>query len=64
MKIIGRSNFDNPRVNDILVCENIGLTYGNLFVSHLNMHFNTHGRTSTYYYAIVEDNYELYEFKP
>lgn len=62
MKIIGKSNFDNEMVNDILICENIRKPFGEPIIKFLNESFcNDH---SVYYYKLVEDYYKLYIFKP
>jgi len=62
MKIIKVSNFDHETVDDILICENLGLIYGHKIVNHLND--TESGETSRYYFRLVDDDYELYRFQP
>lgn len=59
MKVIGLYEYNNEKINDILVCENINGYYGELFRDLLNKMNN-----STYCYDLVEDNYKLYKFEP
>lgn len=61
MKIIGKSNFDNESVNNVLICDNVGAFFGNKIVDFLN---SSDAQDSTYYYELVFDDYELYSFKP
>lgn len=63
MKIIGKSNFDNVSVNDILVCNNINEFLGCKIVDFLNL-CETSGQNSTYIYELVSDDYKLYSFEP
>ncbi len=62
MKIIGKDNFDREFGSDILVCENVNEYYGKIIVDFLQQSF--HGHYADYYYELVPDDYELYEFKP
>lgn len=60
MKIIGKSNFDNESVNDILVCDNVNEFYGEEIVVFLN---SAGDQNSTYYYLLAPDDYRLYSFE-
>jgi hypothetical protein len=61
MKVIGKSNFDNESVSDVLVCENIKQSYADILVKTLNAR---DGEASTYYYCVVPDNHKLYKWEP
>ena len=57
MKVIGITRFSDDTINDILICKGISERYGEKVVSLLN----THDRTD-YFYWLVENDYELYEW--
>lgn len=62
MKIIGKSNFDNERVDDILIAENIrNEFYASVLVAALN---DIHGEDAPYFFKVVLDSYELYSWEP
>lgn len=61
MKIIGKSNFDDASVNDILVCDNVNEFFGNKIIDFLNA---SNVQDSIYYYKLVSDDYKLYCFEP
>lgn len=61
MKIIAVSNFDNERISDFLVAENVSEWYAEK-ISFLLNEFT--GLSSTMFYKGVKDNYKLYEFQP
>lgn len=61
-KIIGKSNFDDERVDDILIAENVPEKMGMAMVSFLNDNYSTN--QSTYYYFLVDQDKELYHFEP
>lgn len=61
MKIIGTSNFDNESVSDFLVCENVNEHWGQRIVKLIN---EREGENSSYFYKLVPDDHELYEFEP
>lgn len=63
MKIIAKSNYDNPMVADELICENItNHEYGKAIVEFLNEKFG--GERALYFFEIKLDSYKLYEFEP
>ncbi len=59
MKIIGKSNFDNESVSDVLICENILEGYAKKIVEKLNN--DELAFSDTYFYELVEDDYKLYD---
>ena len=61
MKIIGKSNFDLDNVSDILICENVNKTWGRFIIKAIR---EITGEYDTYYPELVDDDYELYEWKP
>lgn len=62
-KIIGTSNFDNERVDDILVCENISseLT-GKIILEAVKRQYESN--SSRYYYKLVPQEHTLYTWEP
>ena len=62
MKIIGKSNFDNEMVNDIIIAENVNEYYGNIIVEFMNEFYVKD--SSDYYFHLEPDDYKLYEFEP
>ena len=60
MKIIGISNFNLETVDDILVEENVEKADGELKIQYLN----GLSEDQTYFFKLVDDNYELYQFEP
>jgi len=61
MKVIGKSNFDNETVDDILI--DVNLTKENAEQIANNMNEDC-AENSKYYYKAVEDDYVLYRFEP
>lgn len=59
MKIIGMDNLNRDNVNDILICENIQVSYINSIIKILNDKIDNH---HGYYYKAVKDDYKLYKF--
>ena len=62
MKIIGKSNFDDDMVNDILIAENVPDEYASFLTDKMNEQYST-GR-SKYFYEAKPDYYELYVWEP
>lgn len=62
MKIIGKSNFDNEMVNDVLIVESVNHFYGKMITDLLNEY--KCDERSLLFFELKEDNYKLYEFKP
>jgi len=62
MKIISKSNFDDELVSDKLIATGMRLFWANKIRELLNHHCT--GPNSRNIYAVVADDYELYEFKP
>lgn len=62
MKIVGRSNFDNEMVNDVLVAENVSKDYADGILDYMNNTFCD--ERSTYCFFLEDDDYELYRFEP
>jgi hypothetical protein len=62
MKIVGKSNFDNEMVDDILIAENVNPDYADGMVDYMNETFCT--EHSTYCFFLKEDEYKLYKFEP
>lgn len=60
MKIIGKSNFDNQSVGDILICNNVDEFFGQKIVDFLNL---SDGQDAEYYYRLVSDDYKFYSFE-
>lgn len=62
-KIIGTSNFDNERVDDALICENISdKKLGDIILQAVKD--ARESNSSTYYYKLVDQEKELYVFEP
>lgn len=62
MKIICKNNFGNEAISDILLAENVLKHYAKSMADYLNK--RNGGPNSPYYFEEVNDDYELYEFKP
>ena len=62
MKIVGKSNFDNEMVDDILIVENINPAYADGILDLINETFCD--ERSTYCFFLKEDDYILYKFEP
>ena len=62
MKIISKSNFDDERVDDKLIAENVDAYYVGFMVDSLNASFTT-GRSPRIFH-VVPDEYVLYESAP
>jgi len=62
MKVIGKSNFDNESVSDILVSEDLDEDMAADVCAAENNKYG--GMYATYFYSVVPDDYELYEFQP
>jgi hypothetical protein len=60
MKIIQVDNFQRDVHDDVLVCENVNESYGNLIVNVLNHKYS--GEHSSVFYRLVEDDHELYKY--
>ena len=61
MKIIGKSNFDDGLVADILVKDNLSEEEAKRITDKMNGKSSYY---STYYYVVVPDDYSLYQFEP
>lgn len=63
MKIIRKSNFDNPMIDDKLIVDSNLLTNKecSAIVDKLN---ELETSNSRFIYAVVEDDYILYNFEP
>jgi hypothetical protein len=61
MKVVGVSNHGSETTDDILVCENVSEFYGKKIVEALNESADDHSR---YFFKLVDDAYELYEWTP
>lgn len=61
MKLIAKSNFDLEGVDDILIAENVHPSFGKYIV---NLLIKNMREDDTYFYKLVEDDYELYKFEP
>ena len=59
MKIIGKDNYDNETVSEILICLNISEYYGKIIVDFLN-----NLPQEQWFYALMKDDYQLYEWEP
>lgn len=62
MKIISIDNFGRESVSDVLVAEKVSKYFAPIITDLLNEKLS--GNHSPYFYRTVDDNYELYEFKP
>ena len=62
MKIIKVSNFNNESVSDELIAENVFQGYVKVMADALNEEYSWD--KSLDYFRIVDDDYELYTFKP
>lgn len=62
MKIIKVDNFDRDNISDQLIADNVVDFYGQHMVEELNNQFSDdHAQI---FFRLVDDDYELYEFKP
>lgn len=62
VKIVGKSNFDDDMVEDLLIADNVLEQYAQMIIDHLNDKIATeYGR---YYYHVVPLDYELHHFVP
>lgn len=59
-KIIGVSNFDDDRVNDILIAVGIHVGYLKKFMKLMDEMNSSEG---SFYFVAVETHYSLYEFE-
>ena len=59
MKLIAKSNFDLETVNDVLIAENVHKGFG----EHIVRVLNKDKSDDTYFYSLVENDYELYKFE-
>jgi hypothetical protein len=62
MKVIGVDNFGRDNVSDKLICGGLNKYYANLIATLLNE--NGKDPHTPYFYKAVEDDYELYKWKP
>jgi len=62
MKIVGKSNFDDEMVNDILIAENVDPAYADGILDYMNETFCDN--RSTYIFDLRENDYKLYKFEP
>ena len=60
MKIIKVSNYDDSRVDDVLISENVKVEDAEALAEHLNKE----NKDSDYFYRAVENSYVLYKFQP
>jgi len=61
MKVIGKSNFDNEMVNDILIKDDLANDVADNIAKDMN---DKSHENSMYFYKAVADDYVLYEFEP
>ena len=59
-KVIGQSNFDNPLVDDILICDNLEQKFAAGLAKEWN---DSKPENTKYYYLVVADDYKLYKFE-
>jgi hypothetical protein len=60
MKIVGVSNYDDEKENDVLVASNLTMEKAKSMLNMINSEINPYG---TYFYKIVPDDYKLHAFK-
>jgi len=60
VKVIGRSNFDDETVSDILMHDNLSEAKA----TDLAINLNGRNLYARYNYIVVPDNYKLYRFQP
>jgi hypothetical protein len=62
MKIVAVSNLRKETVDDILICENINRTHGEVATEAFNRQLcGTYGE---YFYTLMDDSYKLYKWEP
>lgn len=61
MKVVGVSNFDKETVSDLLIAENVILTWAVRFAKLCNEFV---GDDNRYHFVVKLDDYKLYKWSP